>query len=51
MFSGKAGELRTVMTANGWSVEADITGDGSADLTIAVNTANGHLLGASDFYL
>ena len=51
VFSGKAGELRTVMTANGWSVEADITGDGSADLTIAVHTANGHLLGASDFYL
>jgi Ca2+-binding RTX toxin-like protein len=39
-FSGTAGELRATGSGSSWTVEADVDGDGTADLTIAVTTNN-----------
>lgn len=50
-FNGKAGEVRTVQTAEGWLVEADIDGDSFADLSIAIINSSGHIPAASDFWL
>jgi Ca2+-binding RTX toxin-like protein len=50
-FSGKAGELRVAQSWDGWLVEADVNGDGAADLMISVQTTYGQMLSASDFWL
>jgi hypothetical protein len=51
-FSHTAGELRvTAAQGGGFLVEGDVNGDGTADLSIHVQTLNGHLLTASDFWL
>jgi Ca2+-binding RTX toxin-like protein len=49
-FTGKAGELRAYQGNGGWIVEGDTNGDGLADLSIAVQTLNGHALSAADFW-
>jgi hypothetical protein len=48
-FSGSAGQLRATGSGNSWLVEADVDGDGVADLQIVVNTSDGHLPAANDF--
>lgn len=49
-FSGMAGELRYATWNQGWLIiEADVTGDGSADMQIFVNLLNE--IGAEDFIL
>ncbi|HEX8585807.1 MAG TPA: calcium-binding protein [Allosphingosinicella sp.] len=51
-FSHTAGELRvTAVQGGGFLVEGDVNGDGTADLSILVQTLGGHVLGASDFWL
>lgn len=50
-FTGQAGQLRAVQTNGSWTVEADVNGDGAADLAIAVTTAPGHIIAAADFFL
>jgi Ca2+-binding RTX toxin-like protein len=51
-FTGTAGQLRAVQgQGNDWTIEADVNGDGAADLVIAVAVVDGHLLSASDFWL
>ena len=37
-FSGVAGQLRAFGSGSSWTVEADVNGDGVADLAIAVTT-------------
>jgi Ca2+-binding RTX toxin-like protein len=50
-FSGASRELRVSTGDDGsWLVEGDIDGDGAADLTIIVQTANGHAITHSDFW-
>jgi Ca2+-binding RTX toxin-like protein len=52
-FTHHAGELRVFedsATAGKWYVEADINGDGAADLSILVYVSDGHGLAAGDFY-
>ena len=47
-----AGQLRvTQAQGGGFLVEADVNGDGAADLSILVHTLNNHILGANDFSL
>lgn len=48
-FTGVAGELRAYSGPGGWMVEADINGDGVADLAIAVSVANAQSLSGADF--
>jgi Ca2+-binding RTX toxin-like protein len=49
-FHNVAGELRFYSTGgNGWSVEGDFDGNGSADFVIWVNTAGPQPLGVGDF--
>jgi len=49
-FSHTAGELRAFQQSPGhWQVEADVNGDGAADMVIAVTTD--HALAAGDFVL
>ncbi|MFN3944456.1 MAG: M10 family metallopeptidase C-terminal domain-containing protein [Allosphingosinicella sp.] len=50
-FSGTAGQLRAYQDGGGWMVEADVTGNGIADLAISVTTLNQHHLGAADFLI
>ncbi|HEY0086305.1 MAG TPA: RTX toxin, partial [Allosphingosinicella sp.] len=51
-FSHTAGELRvTAAQGGGFLVEGDVNGDGTADLSILVQTLSGHVLAASDFWL
>ncbi|MBV8686492.1 MAG: hypothetical protein JOZ90_04250 [Alphaproteobacteria bacterium] len=53
-FTGAAGQLRAEEDAGApghWTVEADIDGDGRADLVIAVTIGDGHALQAGDFFL
>ncbi|MBV9929944.1 MAG: tandem-95 repeat protein [Alphaproteobacteria bacterium] len=52
-FDNHAGELRVEFDAvhNIWTVQADVDGDGHADLTILVNTTGGHALTNTDFFL
>jgi Ca2+-binding RTX toxin-like protein len=51
-FSGKAGELRAFQQGSTmWVVEADVTGDGVADLLFYLVTEPGFILSKSDFAL
>jgi Ca2+-binding RTX toxin-like protein len=50
-FSNVAGQLRAYQSANGWTVEGDVNGDGAADLVISVATAVPHTITAADFFL
>jgi Ca2+-binding RTX toxin-like protein len=50
-FSNVAGELRATETGGVWTIEADVNGDGIADLVIGLTTEGGYLIGASDFVL
>jgi Ca2+-binding RTX toxin-like protein len=50
-FSNTAGELRATETGGVWTIEADVNGDGLADLVIGLTTEGGYLIGASDFVL
>ena len=51
-FTRTAGELRAYrIEGNSWAVEADVDGDGTADLYIQVNVFNGHVMTGSDFLL
>ncbi|HZF95188.1 MAG TPA: matrixin family metalloprotease [Allosphingosinicella sp.] len=52
-FTGRPGELRATQLGESaiWTVEADVDGNGFADLAIVVTTADGHLLSAGDFVL
>ncbi|MBV9900400.1 MAG: calcium-binding protein [Alphaproteobacteria bacterium] len=49
-----AGQVRAVEDAANpghWTVEADLNGDGNADLSIAVTVVDGHAFAYTDFYL
>jgi Ca2+-binding RTX toxin-like protein len=51
-FTGVAGQLRVSQQAGGvWRVEADVNGDGMADLAIGVTAPAGFLFEKSDFYV
>jgi len=50
-FDGHAGELRAELTGGIWSIEADVDGDGQADMVIHVDTLHGHAIAAGDFIL
>jgi Ca2+-binding RTX toxin-like protein len=50
-FSNTAGELRATETGGVWTIEADVNGDGLADLVIGLTTEDGYLIGAADFIL
>jgi Ca2+-binding RTX toxin-like protein len=50
-FSSTAGELRAAETGGVWTIEADVNGDGVADLVIGLTTESGYLIGAADFLL
>ncbi|MBO9621365.1 MAG: hypothetical protein J7500_01505 [Sphingomonas sp.] len=51
-FGHVAGQLRVTGSGTAWLVEADLNGDGVADLSIAVTTqAPGYQFTASDFHL
>jgi Ca2+-binding RTX toxin-like protein len=53
-FTHSAGQLRAFQDSadpTKWIVEADVNGDGAADLTIHLYAQPGHILGASDFIL
>jgi Ca2+-binding RTX toxin-like protein len=50
-FGRIAGQLRVTGSGSDWLVEADVDGDGTADLVIRVTTADGHALSSSDFFL
>jgi Ca2+-binding RTX toxin-like protein len=50
-FSNTAGELRATETGGVWTIEADVNGDGLADLVIGLATESGYLIGAGDFML
>ncbi|MBV8685414.1 MAG: FG-GAP repeat protein [Alphaproteobacteria bacterium] len=49
-----AGQVRAVEDNSNpghWTVEADLNGDGNADLSIAVTVVDGHAFAYTDFYL
>jgi serralysin len=49
-FSGVAGQLRVQQqTGNNWLVQGDVDGNGTADLSLALNSADAHSLTAGDF--
>jgi Ca2+-binding RTX toxin-like protein len=50
-FSNTAGELRAAESGGVWTIEADVNGDGLADLVIGVTTEGGYMIGAADFIL
>ncbi|HEY5724064.1 MAG TPA: calcium-binding protein, partial [Allosphingosinicella sp.] len=50
-FSNVAGELRATESGGVWTIQADVNGDGIADLTIGLTTEAGYLIGAGDFML
>jgi Ca2+-binding RTX toxin-like protein len=50
-FTNHAGELHAEFDGNQWLIAADTDGDGHADLTILLNTADGHILSQNDFTL
>jgi Ca2+-binding RTX toxin-like protein len=50
-FSSTAGELRATETGGVWTIEADVNGDGVADLVIGLTTESGYIIGAADFVL
>ena len=51
-FSGTAGELRAdLIGISDWLVEADVSGDGMADMIIFVRTIDGDPIEANDFIL
>jgi Ca2+-binding RTX toxin-like protein len=50
-FGGVAGQLRITGSGSTWLVEADINGDGVADLVIDVTTIGGHALAGADFWM
>jgi YD repeat-containing protein len=51
-FTGTAGQLRSVQqSGNSWLVQGDVDGNGSADLTVTLTSADAHALTAADFVL
>jgi len=50
-FDGHAGELRAELVGATWSIEADVDGDGHADMIIRVDTLNQHVITGNDFNL
>jgi Ca2+-binding RTX toxin-like protein len=53
-FGNVAGQLRAVqdpVTMGQWLVEADINGDGIADLAIGLTVTDGHAITGNDFFL
>jgi Ca2+-binding RTX toxin-like protein len=50
-FNNVAGELRATETGGVWAIEADVNGDGLADLVIGLTTESGYIIGAADFVL
>jgi Ca2+-binding RTX toxin-like protein len=50
-FNSVAGELRATETGGVWTIEADVNGDGLADLVIGLTTEGGHIIGAGDFIM
>ncbi|HMC92055.1 MAG TPA: RTX toxin, partial [Allosphingosinicella sp.] len=48
-FGNHAGELRAEFANGVWTVQGDVDGDGNADFTILVTTANGHQMASTDF--
>lgn len=51
-FSNVAGQMRAALvTGVSWLVEADVNGDGIADLSVLVTVADAHVLGVGDFVL
>ncbi|HEY5724035.1 MAG TPA: CARDB domain-containing protein [Allosphingosinicella sp.] len=50
-FHNVAGELRASLSGGVWTIEADVNGDGMADLVIGLTTVGGYVIGASDFVL
>jgi len=51
-FSGTAGQLRAQQqTGNQWLVQGDVDGNGTADLTLTLTSADGHALTSADFVL
>jgi Ca2+-binding RTX toxin-like protein len=50
-FNSVAGELRVTGAGTNWTVQADIDGDGIADLSIAVTTLSGYSFTSADFIL
>ncbi|HEY5722917.1 MAG TPA: calcium-binding protein [Allosphingosinicella sp.] len=50
-FHNVAGELRATQIGGVWTIQADVNGDGVADLTIGVVTAGGYVIGVADFVL
>ncbi|HMJ93545.1 MAG TPA: RTX toxin, partial [Allosphingosinicella sp.] len=50
-FHNVAGELRATQSGGVWTIQADVNGDGIADLTIGLTTDGGYLIGAGDFVL
>jgi Ca2+-binding RTX toxin-like protein len=51
-FSGVAGQLRAQQqTGNAWLVQGDVDGNGTADLSLNLTSADAHALTAADFVL
>ncbi|HEY5722129.1 MAG TPA: hypothetical protein VIT45_07390, partial [Allosphingosinicella sp.] len=50
-FGNVAGELRATESGGVWTIQADVNGDGVADLTIGLTTEGGYLIGVTDFML
>ncbi|HEY5723231.1 MAG TPA: calcium-binding protein [Allosphingosinicella sp.] len=50
-FSNTAGELRAAQSGGVWTIQADVNGDGLADLVIGLTSDAGYVIGAGDFIL
>ncbi|HEY0313320.1 MAG TPA: calcium-binding protein [Allosphingosinicella sp.] len=50
-FGHHAGELRADLANGVWTIQGDTDGDGAADFTLLVTTANNHVLVNTDFVL
>jgi hypothetical protein len=48
-FGHHAGELRAELAGGVWTIQGDTDGDGNADFTLLVTTANGHQMVNTDF--
>src|SRR6185436_13568208 len=51
-FGGVAGQLRAqLQSGNQWLVQGDVDGNGTADFSLTLTSADGHSLTAADFVL